>query len=425
MPLQPNNSRPLFPSLFVLGVLVVGAWLWASMFVHVRAVEATVSSPVFQMGPEPLTLIVSPDETVKGRVRKGQSIHSILSRYGVSQNDIAELARVAKPIKDLSRVHAGQGYRIRLDETGAFRTFELDLTRERMLRVTRTPFGFVSDAHEISFESRQRFVSGSARGSLFADLVTVKGGTELTHRLHDLFAWQVDFNRDIRNGDDFKVVVDEVWRDGEFDHFGTIHFAQIQARGRAIEGLLYDDEYYDSEGNALRSTLLPAPVDYRRISSHFSKSRWHPVHGNVRPHLGVDLVAPYGAPVRAAGNGTVSFVGWKGDNGRLITVRHAGAYRTAYAHLARFADGVKRGTKVRQGQVIGYVGNSGTSTGTHLHYGVYRYEHAVNPLALDYTPVTEAIDLGGSPEFQLAWDAARLTLTRMEEAQSAPIIAAR
>lgn len=407
---NPGWSRPIE----VVAVAVAGAWLWTGMFVHVRDVEATSVYPAFEVRAEPLALMAEPGQVVRGKVRSGQSMFSLLSRHGLDQSQVLSLVRVAKPIKDLARLRAGQPYRVRIDEQGNFRTFEVDLSSSRMLRVSQTPFGFFADTKDIAFESRVRAFGGTAEKHLFEDLVKVNGGVELVHALHDIFAWEIDFDRDIRKGDSYRMLVEEVWRDGQFDHFGDVQYVQIFAQGNLYEAIRYNGEYYDPEGRSLRRNLLPKTVDYRYISSRFSHARRHPVTGRIRPHLGVDYVARYGTPIHAAGDGVVTYVGWKGDNGRFVSIRHNGSYRTVYAHLSRYGSGLRRGVAVKQGQIIGYVGNSGKSTGTHLHYGVYKDGRAIDPLKIRYVSAVDPIDLISSPEFQVAWDQARLTLVRLE-----------
>jgi len=410
---------PWHQTLGVFGLLGLACWLWSGIFLQVREGEATVVYPTFEVGPEPLMLAAAPGQLITGSVRRGQSVFSVLSRHGLDQTQITDLVHASKRVTDLSRVQVGQAYRVTLDDAGRFRTFEIDISPTRLLRVSVTPFGFVADSDQIAYETRPTALSGSADTTLFADLIKVPGGVELARRLYDIFAWQIDFRRDIRPQDTYRVLVDEVWRDGRFERFGPVRFAQIQSQGRSVEALFYHGEYYDADGRPLRGSLLPAPVDYRYISSRFSTARRHPIYGTIRPHYGVDFVASYGSPVSAAGDGRVVYVGWKGENGRLIIVRHNGVYRTAYAHLSRYAKGLKRGAWVRQGQVIGYVGNSGSSTGTHLHYGVYKNGRPVDPLKLDYTPVADALDPSQSTDFQLAWDETRLTLNRIEETRVA------
>jgi murein DD-endopeptidase MepM/ murein hydrolase activator NlpD len=414
-----SRARPWPRTVGVFSVLALAGWLWSSIFLQVREGEATVVYPAFEVSAEPLMLAAVPGQVIRGTVRPGQSVYGVLSRYGLDQSQVAGVVRAARPVADLNRVQVNQAYRVRLDAARHFRTFELDISPTRMLRVSVTPFGYVADSTDIAFENRPVALSGTADASLFGDLVGVPGGAELVQRLYDVFAWEVDFRRDIRPQDTYRILVDEVLRDGRFERFGTIRFAQVQTQGRTVEALYYNGEYYDADGRSLRRTLLPEPVEYRYISSRFSTARRHPIFGTIRPHYGVDFVASYGTPVRAAGDGQVMYMGWKGENGRLITIRHNGVYRTAYAHLSRYAKGLKRGAWVKQGQVIGYVGNSGSSTGTHLHYGVYRNGRPVDPLKLDYTPAAESVDLAKTPEFQIAWDQARLALNRIEETRVA------
>lgn len=400
----------------ILGVVGMSFFLWSSLFAQVRDVEVAVAYPYFEVRGEALPVANNAGEVVRGRIRPGQSMYTLLSRYGLSNGDVVDVVHAAKPVKDLARVNVGESYRVKLDQRGKFSSFEVDVSPTRVLAVSATPFGYVAEEGDIDFEMRLKVLSGSARrGALFADLMKVRGGSELMRQLQDIFAWEVDFKRDIRNGDSFKVLVEEIWRDGEFDHFGTMRFAQVINQGQTIEGINYKGEFYDPAGRSLRRTLLPAPVDYRYISSRFSNARRHPIYGRVRPHHGVDYVARYGTPVRASGDGTVNFIGWKGDNGRMVSIRHKGAYRTVYAHLSRFDQGLKRGATVRQGEIIGYVGNSGASTGTHLHFGVYKHGQPVDPLGIDYSPIAKPVDLVSTPGFLVAWDEARLTIDRYDQ----------
>jgi len=410
-----GKGRPWQRGLWITAFLAAGTWLWSNIFLQVQESEATVVYPAFEVAAEPLVLASSPDQMVRGSVQRGQSVFGLLSRYGLEPTAINKMVRAARPVADLGHVATGQAYRVLLDKDGHFRTFELDISDSRLVRVSVTPFGYVADEADIAYDIHSTILSGTASGALFDDLLQVPGGVELARSLYDAFAWEIDFRRDIQPGDSYRVLVDEVWRDGRFERYGAAHYVQIQLQERTLEALDYDGEYYDPDGRPLRRTLLPAPVEYRYISSRFTHARRHPVYGTIRPHYGVDFVAPYGTPVRAAGDGRVTYVGWKGDNGRLVSIRHNGVYRTAYAHLSRYAKNIKRGDWVRQGQVIGYVGNSGSSTGTHLHYGLYVNGRPVDPLSLDYTPVATPVDIARANDFQIAWDQARLTVTRLEE----------
>ena len=421
--LKRKRDRRIRRSVALLGLLAFGAWMWTGMFAHVRNVEATMVYPSFEVAAEPLQVLATPGQVIRGTMGRGQSIYGLLARYGLAQNDVAQVLRVARPVKDLARVGSGDTYRVRLDERGRFRSLEVDISGSRMMTVAVTPFGYFAESRDIAFETRLRNIGGAVTGdaSMFPALMRIERGAELVRRLSDIYAWEVDFRRDIQPGDSFEMLVDEIRRDGQLERFGDIRWVRLTAGGVPHEAMLFEGEYYGRDGVSLRHTLLPTPVaEYHHVSSRYSEARRHPVYGFVRPHHGVDFVARWGAPVRATGDGVVLFAGWKGDNGYMVSVRHDGVYRSGYAHLSRIPDHIKRGARVRQGQVIGFVGNSGASTGTHLHYAIYRNGLPMDPLKLDYTPVFDSVDVAGDSSFTVAWDEVRLVLDSMHREQQVP-----
>ena len=202
-----------------------------------------------------------------------------------------------------------------------------------------------------------------------------------------IFGWDIDFSLDIRQGDSFGIVYEELYKDGVKIRNGRILSAKFVNDGKAYKAVYYTDpsgnsDYYAPDGKSMRKAFLRSPVKFSRISSRFSNKRWHPVLSKWRSHKGVDYAAARGTPVRASGDGKISFAGRKGGYGRLVVISHGGRYTTAYGHLHRYAKGARSGRKVKQGQIIGYVGSSGLATGPHLHYefrvnGVHR-----NPLTV-------------------------------------------
>jgi len=207
----------------------------------------------------------------------------------------------------------------------------------------------------------------------------------LTAKLADILGSDIDFRRDLREGDNFRVLYEEVWRDGRQIRTGTVQAVEFTARGRTRRAFLLDDgagdpTYFDENGAALQKGLLRAPLQYSRISSEFSYRRFHPVLGKMMPHLGIDYAAPLGTPVKAAGDGVVLEASARGGNGKYIHLRHANqSLETYYLHLSRFAKGIRSGAHVKQGQVIGYVGATGYATGPHLDYRIKLNGKFVNP----------------------------------------------
>ena len=206
--------------------------------------------------------------------------------------------------------------------------------------------------------------------------------------LSDIFSWDIDFTTDLRKGDTFQVVVEELWLGGRFKRYGNILAAEFTNDGNTYRAFRYEGPdgragYYDEEGKSLQRSFLKAPLSYRRISSGFTFSRMHPILKIRRPHLGVDYVAPGGTPVSALGDGSVQFAGDKGANGNLVIIRHPKGFITYYGHLRRIRTGIRPGARVAQGDVIGYVGSTGLSTGPHLDFRMKKGDRFVNPLGVN------------------------------------------
>ena len=232
-------------------------------------------------------------------------------------------------------------------------------------------------------------VSGIIESSLFETIANIGEKDKLALDLEDIFNSDIDFLTDIRKEDSFKAIVEKKYLDGEFSKYGVVLAASFNNAGKTFLGFRFEDKngkpaYYDPEGKALKKSFLKSPLEYTRISSRFSLARRHPITRKVQPHLGVDYAAPVGTAVRAVGSGRVVFVGTKGANGRMVHLRHPKGYETMYLHLSRYT--VKSGAHVSQGDLIGYVGSSGLSTGPHLDFRIRRNGEALNPLRMIFPP---------------------------------------
>jgi murein DD-endopeptidase MepM/ murein hydrolase activator NlpD len=204
--------------------------------------------------------------------------------------------------------------------------------------------------------------------------------TTLAIDFSEVLAWEIDFYKDLREGDRFQVIVEKMYKGKTFIRYGPTHAVAYHGAEKRAVGIRYRDEYYDEAGVSLRKAFLKSPLRFNRISSRFSGARRHPILGGVRPHHGIDYAAPVGTPVWAVANGTVIFCGWNGGYGKQVILRHMNGYQTHYGHLSRYGPDIRTGTQVKQKQVIGYVGNTGLSTGPHLDYRLSKDGGFRNPL---------------------------------------------
>lgn len=232
---------------------------------------------------------------------------------------------------------------------------------------------------------------GVIESSLFGAINTVGASPELAVRMADIFQWDIDFLRDIRQGDSFVALVEERRVGGTFYGYGTLYAARFVNDGKEIDSIAFAGAdgtvgYYDLDGAPLKKQFLRSPLKFSRITSRFSLNRFHPVHKKRMPHYGVDYGAPTGTPAHATANGTVTFVGRNGGAGNMVRLRHSNGYETNYLHLSRFGKGIRKGARVSQGQVIGYVGSTGWSTGPHLDYRVKKNGQWINPLRISSPP---------------------------------------
>ena len=267
----------------------------------------------------------------------------------------------------------------------------------------RNEGGFVAEKVAIEYEKRTNHLAGTIKDNLISSIGQEQLPVALN--LSDIFAWDIDFTTDMRNGDTFKIIVEELYHENEFKRYGEIIAAEFVNNGKSYRAYRFEHNgkagYYDDEGNTLKRAFLKAPLNFRRISSGFSTGRFHPVLKRYRPHHGIDYAAPAGTPVSAVGDGTVTFSGYKGDYGKLVIIRHPNGYKTYYGHLSRVGKGIAPGVKVGQSEIIGYVGSTGLSTGPHLHYEMRVNGAPFNPLRLK-VPNGAPIPKGLMAEFEKA-----------------------
>ena len=328
----------------------------------------------------------------EGRVKNGASLSSILSSYGVSMATIDKTARISKPVFDVRRLVSGHQY-IALCTQDSLPRLKYFLYRENMTDYVIFDY---ADSIRVYREQkeitcRQQSCQGVIESSLWQTLHDNGDNIELSFSLSDIYAWQIDFFA-IQAGDYFKVIYDEYFVDDTVSvGIGDIHVAQFNHFGKDYFAIPFSQDgfkdYFDDNGMNLRRAFLKAPLKYSRISSKFSHGRMHPILRIRRPHHGVDYAAPTGTPVMSIGAGVVTKKAYqKNGGGNYVTIKHNGTYTTTYMHLHGFAKGLEVGKKVSQGEVIGYVGSTGLSSGPHLDFRVYMNGQAIDPLKMESPP---------------------------------------
>jgi len=331
-------------------------------------------------------------------VRSGDTFMKLMTGATVSRADAHGAIKAMRGIYNPRQIRPGQTLTAHFessDEIGQDQRFvglSFKLTPDRTVKISRTDSGaFKANLVERELDHRVANLGGSIDASLYTAAKRSGLPSSVIVDIIRLFSWDVDFQRDIRPGDNFNVLVERAHlKNGDIARWGEVLYADMTVRGKTQRYFRFESKdrrgrsrvaYYNEKGHSARKPLLKTPVDGARLSSGFGRRR-HPVLGYNKMHRGVDFAAPSGTPVYAGGNGTITSIGRKGGYGRYIRIRHNGQYSTAYGHLRRYARGMKRGKRVRQGTIIGYVGSSGRSTGPHLHYEVLLGGRQVNPLRL-------------------------------------------
>ncbi|MFQ5581336.1 MAG: M23 family metallopeptidase [Mariprofundaceae bacterium] len=324
-------------------------------------------------------------------LRSGDTSVSVLGRLGFPFAEINGMIAAAKPVYALKNVQAGKAFVRRDTEDALHVIYEIDASRFLHMQ-TKVGEGWKAAIEQRAVTTRRVLAQGEIRDSLFVDAARAGMDERTTMNLVDIFAWDIDFARDLRTGDRFQVLFEEQFDDAGKQVGSTILAAEFINQRRTFQAVRFVQpdgraEYFTPEGKSLRKSYLKAPVKFSRISSRFRLNRKHPVLGYTRAHRGVDYAAPSGTAVRAVGDGRISYTGWKGGYGRMIVIRHTnGNHSTAYAHLRAYGKGMRNGRKIRQGQIIGYVGMSGLATGPHLHFEFRVRGRAVNPLTVKRAP---------------------------------------
>lgn len=409
-------TRPLAAGAALAALAAVaGVWL-GSQLAGVEPPTATVAAPSAAAPEAPQEIapasLVEETELV---VSRGDTLNGLFRGAGLSVVDLAAIMDIPEARQHLRLLHPGDKLLVR-HEGAHILAIERSLDLTEAFRVAATDSGYQAETIRLPVERRRVVAGGTIFSSLFEAAATARVSERVVMKLADVFTWDVDFVRDISQGDSFAVVYEELWRDGQKLGEGEVLAAEFINRGRRFTAVRFDDgkgrpAYYTADGRPMRKAFVRAPVAFTRISSGFNPARRHPILNTIRAHQGVDYAAPSGTPVIAAGDAKVIFRGWRGGYGNTVILQHANGVTTLYAHLARFGKAARYGARVRQGEVIGYVGATGLATAAHLHY-----EYRKNGVHLNPRTVTlpDAEPLRGAQLTAFRSDAAGL-LAQLEE----------
>jgi murein DD-endopeptidase MepM/ murein hydrolase activator NlpD len=313
------------------------------------------------------------------KVRPGDSLASLLTRLGVDDAAAASFIKSDRTAHDALQLKAGKIVQAQTNEDGELKWLSTVVVDNRdnpvnNLIISRNGSSFKATEAPAQLERRLEMHSGEIKSSLFAATDAAQIPDSVANQIVDMFSTDVDFASDLRHGDHFEVVYETFWQNGEFVRAGRVLAGEFTNAGATYQSVWYEEpgssqggSYYGLDGKSLKKAFLKSPIQFTRISSGFSM-RMHPILGIWKQHKGVDFAAATGTPIHAAGDGVIDFVGTQNGYGNVVVIKHWSNYSTAYAHMNRFASGVHKGTKISQGEVIGYVGMTGWATGPHLHY---------------------------------------------------------
>lgn len=374
--------------------------IWASLCISVIVIAFSVHSTTLNLAavpqaaqeadtpplPEPeikYGMIMDSLDMFEEKVQRNQTLTDILSSYNLPHETIYSIFNLSKPVYNLGNIQAGNHYRVYLarDSAQSLKCFvyEANPIDHIVVKLEDTPQVF---KEERQVDTLVKQTGGVITSSLYETLVSSGASPDLAVSMAEVYAWQVDFFR-MFEGDNYKVIYEEISVDSTPIKTGRILAAVFQQHGNTYYAFNFDEDgkeaFFDEEGKSVKGAFLRAPLKYFRITSRFSRSRFHPVLKRYKSHLGTDYAAPYGTPILAVGNGQVIEARYSRFNGNYVKIRHNSTYTTQYLHMSKIARGIRRGARVSQGQVIGYVGSTGLATGPHVCFRFWKNGRQVDP----------------------------------------------
>lgn len=375
----------------LLGSVCVLGWSLSQVAPNEQPVAPLIAAAP---APAPQPAEVSSEPTARAfSFRSGTTFGQLFTEFGLDSDQVPVAVAAVSRYVDVRKVRAGEGGLAYFDAAGRLVELRFKVSQKGWLTLNRKVAAGAGDdnwqAHwrDLVKTVEVRKIEGELSTFLFDDLQRAGGSPQLAYSMSDVLQWDLDFDRDLQLGDRFGVVYEEVSLDGEKSGLGRVLSLYYESKGKRHEAYLYGNDdgapgYFDGEGRPLQKLFLRSPLPFMRVTSKFSYSRLHPVLKVYRPHYGVDLGAPYGTPVRATSGGIVTFAKSAGGAGLMVTLRHPQSFESSYLHLSKIAPGIKVGSRVSQGDILGNVGNSGHSTGAHLDYRIKKNGKYLDPMSL-------------------------------------------
>ena len=375
----------------------------------------TAESVNCEFGFNPDTLTV-----VKGEVKNGQFFSTLLNSLGMGASEAYALTQATEDVFDVTKFRIGNKYEAYYaGESLRYLVYALDRTRSIVFDCYAP---YKAWLHERPTVCVERYGDVTINTSLSADLEEAGLSQQITSKLENIYEWSIDFFG-LQKGDRCRFLYQEVRCGDELIKIDTIRYAVFTHAGKDYPAVLFDQNdrgnlYWNDKGESMKKSFLKAPLQFTRVSSGFTYARKHPITRQVRPHTGVDYAAPTGTPVRTIGDGVVTSIKYEGAGGNTVRIKHNSVYSTAYLHLHGYAKGLKVGQRVRQGEVIGYVGSTGRSTGPHLDFRVWKNGTPINPLTMD-SPPAEPIKAANKPAFEAAIKAYEIEMAKVSVIEEA------
>lgn len=316
---------------------------------------------------------------VEGEIRRKGTLSRALRERGLSPKWTEFIVSKLNPYINFRKIKEGR-FKFSLDEKGDLYKFIYEASPTEIYEIEKEGNGYRAKPKEVPLKTKRVKIRGEIRSSLFEAMDAIGERDSLALSFAEILASEVDFYKDVREGDQFQLIVEKVYRDEVFIRYGQIDAVEFRQGEKVFRAIYFQGDYYDEKGLSLKKAFLKAPLRFTRISSNFSRARRHPILGGIFPHFGVDYAAPPGTPVWAVADGRVVACGWGGGFGKQVILKHPNGYIGYYGHLSRFGPGIRKGLQVKQKQIIGYVGSTGLSTGPHLDYRLAKDGKFVNPL---------------------------------------------